>query len=136
MSLFIVPVIFFEQFLLFSQYCIFSFSQVTSFYCQFRLYQHHTIALLSNFIITQDLIVNYNFHHVATQDPVFLYTMYFIMWQLKILFSIIQCISSCSNSRSWSWHKICDTSFFLFNSKSSMRGQVLCVSIYLLICSG
>ena len=60
-----------EQFLLLSQYCTFLFSQVTSFYCQFRLYQHHTIGLLSNFIITQDLIVNYNFHRMATQHPIF-----------------------------------------------------------------
>ena len=29
------------------------------------------IGLLSNFITTQDPIINYNFHHAATQDPVF-----------------------------------------------------------------
>ena len=27
------------------------------------------IALMSNYIRTQDLIVNYNFHHAATQYP-------------------------------------------------------------------
>ena len=72
-----------EQFLLLSQYCSFSFSQVTSFYHQFRLYQHHTISLLSTLIITQDLIVNYNFHHMAAQYSIVHYI--FIMQQLKIL---------------------------------------------------
>ena len=87
-SLLLIPVIFMEQFLLLSQYCSFSFSQVTSFYCPFRLYWHHTISLLSTFIITQDLIVNYNFHHIAAQNPVFHFTRYFIMQQLNILLSI------------------------------------------------
>ena len=84
-----------KQFLLLSQYCSFLFSQVTSFYCQFRLYRHHTIGLLSNF------------HHNTRSYCHII----FIMRQLKILFSTTQCISSCGNSRSWSHHQICDTSF-------------------------
>ena len=78
------------------QYCSFSFSQVTGFSCHIRLYRHLTFGLLSNYIRTQDLIVNYNFHHSVTQDPVFHYTMYFIMQQLNIVLSII--FSSCGNS--------------------------------------
>ena len=80
-SLLWIPVIYMELFLLLHQYCSFSFSQVTDFFCQFRLYWHHMIGLLSNH---------------------------------KILLSII--ISSCSNSKSWSWHQICDTSFSCITS--------------------
>ena len=50
-------------------------TQGTSFYCQIRLYWHHTTIIL---------------------------------FYCQFLFS------SCSNSRSWSQHQICDASFFYF----------------------
>ena len=62
-------------------FLIFTLTQVTSYYCQFRLYQHHTFGLLSNFIITQDPIVNYNFHHAATQNPVVIYNFHHVVTQ-------------------------------------------------------
>ena len=93
----------FSCFYVFSQYCSFSFSQVKDFYCQVRLYQHHTIGLLSNH---------------------------------KILLSIIN--SSCSNSRSWSWYQICDTSFSCITLLVLLKGQVLCVwtFVIVIICCG
>ena len=177
-------------------YLYYNIYTVTDYCYQFRLNQHHTIGLLSIFITIQDPIIYYVatqdpivivyfsscgnsisycqfiffimqqlkilfsiyiFHHAATQNPIvnlyfsscvnsisivnlyfslcgnsksYCQFIFFIMQQLKILLSIYifhhvatqnpivnLYFSSCSNSKSWSWHQICDTSFFLFNFK-------------------
>ena len=57
------------------------------------LYFHQILAFILQ--KTQNVIVIFCFHHVATQDP------------------NVYCpkqISPCSNSKFWSWHQICDTS--------------------------
>ena len=60
-------------------------SQSTYFYCYIRLDRHQASSLWSTV------------HHVVTTK--FYCSSYF---------------SSCSNSKSWSRHQICDTSFFLY----------------------
>ena len=38
----------------------------------------------------------------------------FTIWQHKDPYLNQSLLSPCGNTRSWSWHQICDTSFFLF----------------------
>ena len=96
----------------FSQYCFSCFHKVLVSDCHIRLYRHHMIYLLSNG------------HHAATQ----------------ILLSII--FSSCGNSnpivnyifiiqqlKSWSWHQICDTSFFFIIYEFYIKAGSMCLKI-------
>ena len=83
--------------------------------------QDPIVNLNFHHVATQDPIVNYNFHHAATQDPIVNYNFHHAATQDPF---VNYNFSPCGNSRSWSQHQICDTSFFLFNFISFMIGQV------------
>ena len=87
-----------------SLFPLWSVSTMTSF--SFVLFQYEftyvtvswfQLFSLNNFFLFSYLLVSY-LHHAATQNPYFNQSL----------------LSPCGNTRSWSWHQICDTSFFLF----------------------
>ena len=99
---------------------LWSFSTTKSFFCILCPYElnYVTVSLFCLFSLNCSSLISYS-----------LVSLVFTMWQHKILVSVIHyfhhaatqdpglsysLFSPCGNTRSWSRHQICDTSFFLF----------------------